>query len=292
MDLVFGYLGFGNYGDEQLASLVEQKLQSNTTKRLSTKHTFIQHLSLLVSCKRIIAIGGMFQDISSKSSVLYYSMVLIFAKLLGKKIVLLAQGLGPLNSFWTKLFTFMALKLSDQISVRDQMSSEFLEDLKIKHEKFSDLFWSQFQEELSPGDKKNMLVSLRASTKLSESFLNEMASKINNEYKAVIFLIMQKEDLVSNSKLELLLDDSIDCEYCYASEYSIQELVQYLSQVASSIYSMRYHALILAAMAGLEINAIDNDPKNLELVLQLKENKKQELKERALQNFKLLQDKS
>ncbi len=267
MDLIFGYLGFGNYGDEELAKLaVNQAGYDKNSAKLSIKNNFYEHLQLIFSCKRMIAIGGMFQDLSSKTSVVYYALVLIFAKLLGKKIILLAQGIGPLNNFLSKLLSFFVFKLADEISVRDKLSSELLTDLKIDHELVQDLFFSMAYDLELEREQSAVFVSLRQSKKLSGKFFNELAAKLNQKNKTVIFLIMDKKDIPVNQELELLLDNEINIEYCYASEYSIKELVTYLAKLGLEIFSMRYHALVLASMAGIELNAIDNDPKNLELL--------------------------
>ena len=52
--------------------------------------------------------GTLFQDITSKKSIWYYLGIVRLAQLMGKKVCIAYQGIGPLN---TKLYRKMAKKI-------------------------------------------------------------------------------------------------------------------------------------------------------------------------------------
>ncbi len=76
--------------------------------------------------------GSIFQDVTSLRSVAYYSSLVKTAKKLGKKVVLLGQGMGPLNRFVGKKLAKDAFNACDAICVRDPDSIQTLKKLGVK----------------------------------------------------------------------------------------------------------------------------------------------------------------
>ncbi len=280
MHLIFGYLGYGNYGDELLASIVESKLEANCP-RLSRKNSFREHKELIANADTLIALGGMFQDLSSSTSPLYYFLVLAYAHLCGKRIVLLAQGIGPLHSPLNKLFSYIIFKIANQVSVRDAASSELLSKLKIKHEYQSDLAWSLANHlpEISSNSNTKFIITLRATKaapkKIAES-LKELLLDCDSE---PVFLIMQDTDEAFTR--EIMEQLQISAEIIRAKDYAPQALIKFLKTNFSTMISMRLHALILAHIADLELRAIVCDPKLDGLLEQIKQYDLLELAQRA-----------
>ncbi|MEY3370137.1 MAG: hypothetical protein RLZZ361_807, partial [Cyanobacteriota bacterium] len=151
MCLILGYLGYNNYGDQILADLLFARLkkkhgQDITINYLSSKNSWKEHFFLLLKSKKIFAIGGMFQDLTSSWSLFYYCLVIFMAKLLSKEIVIFAQGIGPLQTPLTRFITKKTLKLANKISVRDQESSDFLIEDRIPHILVTDWAWTLVDE--------------------------------------------------------------------------------------------------------------------------------------------------
>ena len=44
--------------------------------------------------------GSLLQDVTSKRSLLYYLSIIGLGKLFGKKVMLFAQGIGPIRAKW------------------------------------------------------------------------------------------------------------------------------------------------------------------------------------------------
>lgn len=76
--------------------------------------------------------GSIFQDVTSVRSVAYYQKVVTMAKKAGKKVFLVGQGVGPLNSFFGKRMAASAFNDADGISVRDPGSLETLKSLGVR----------------------------------------------------------------------------------------------------------------------------------------------------------------
>jgi polysaccharide pyruvyl transferase WcaK-like protein len=132
--LLAGYYGFGNLGDDLLAATAAQLLsgrqyQTTILKRRSDFWRQIRKNDCLV-----FAGGSLFQDITGKGlSLLYYAALGFTAKVLGKKLFLVGQGIGPVIYPWDRLILRLLLKQADFISVRDADSAAFLRRLGCKN---------------------------------------------------------------------------------------------------------------------------------------------------------------
>lgn len=73
--------------------------------------------------------GSLLQDVTSSRSLYYYLSILFLAKLLGKKVMLFAQGIGPIKSSLAKSITRFVCKKADLITVRDDGSLEELKSM-------------------------------------------------------------------------------------------------------------------------------------------------------------------
>jgi polysaccharide pyruvyl transferase WcaK-like protein len=289
MNIILGYLDFNNYGDELLANLLETKLKAKygsdtITQRLSLKKSFIEHIKLISSSKRIFAIGGMFQDLSGPWSIYYYSLIIFLAKILSKEIIIFAQGIGPLQNPINKLLTQNIFKLANKISVRDLESSMFLKEINIEHTLVSDWAWTLIDEVDNIDIKKfsglknnSTCIALRNSKFINDKFLKKLANEINASQKNIIFLEMQDGDHLINKDLKKLLNPSLDVAFIEAKNFSAQELIYLFKNFCVEIYSMRYHAGLIAKIAGIEVNLIDCDPKMVNLSKQISQNSIDEL---------------
>lgn len=318
MYLLHGYLGYGNYGDELLARLVEQKLKEIEYQpkiaRLSSRNGFFDHINAIAACKEMISIGGLFQDKTSKRSPFYYFLNILAAKLMGKKVKILAQGIGPLHSKRSKFFTWLSYVLADKVSVRDKNSKMILDEWGIDHYYGSDLAWlladnHALEKSLSPEriayiqkiffnvpihksaiminnfgmpaeeghqiDRANepmMVISLRSE---NQDFSGQLASRIVDK-------IAKEFDINSNTPLLVLQMQDCDRKvhdlfYRYtkkiyfleAKYFSPEEIIYALRTYGKQIVGMRFHALVFAKIAGLDITAIASDPKIREFTHQV-----------------------
>ncbi|MBQ3490806.1 MAG: polysaccharide pyruvyl transferase CsaB [Clostridia bacterium] len=140
--LICGYYGYGNMGDETLLSVIVRELRrrepsvricafSATPEKTKNYHLidaisrfdFIGIVEKMKHAKILLFGGGnLLQDKTSTHSLLYYTHILRMAKKYGLKILVYANGIGPIVSEHNKMRVKEALALADSISLRDRDS--------------------------------------------------------------------------------------------------------------------------------------------------------------------------
>ncbi len=149
---ISGYYGFGNIGDEAvLAGIIETFRRLSIPVRFTVlsgnpSYTLIQHPG--VSAANRFSVGEVFkairnsdlvlsgggsliQDVTSAMSPYYYLFVLHLARILRRKTMVYAQGIGPLIRESTKRAVARAFNRTDVITVRDPDSKTFLENIGV-----------------------------------------------------------------------------------------------------------------------------------------------------------------
>lgn len=152
--LLAGYFGCGNLGDDAiLLGLLEGLKGSDIEVSALTgfpnetysrygihslpRKDFKAIDAAIKSCDALVFPGGsIFQDTTSVRSVAYYSNLVQRAKKAKKKVVLLGQGVGPVNTFLGKKLTSAAYNAADAIAVRDPDSVKTLQSLGVKKKIF------------------------------------------------------------------------------------------------------------------------------------------------------------
>lgn len=147
--LLAGYFGCGNLGDDAMLLGFIQGLGSGfdvTVLSGSPEETFrsygfpsaprrdIGAVDAAISkCDALVFPGGsIFQDATSVKSVGYYAQLVKRAKSSGKKVFLVGQGVGPLNSYFGKRWAAAAFNAADAVVVRDPGSAATLRDLGVR----------------------------------------------------------------------------------------------------------------------------------------------------------------
>jgi len=148
--LLAGYFGCGNIGDDAiLLGTVEGLRQSphefaalsgspEETYRIHGINAYPRkdmkavHKALSTRDALVFAGGSIFQDVTSLRSVYYYANLVKTAKGMGKKVIMVGQGVGPVNRFFGKRWTASAFSQADAIVVRDPASAALLSKLGVK----------------------------------------------------------------------------------------------------------------------------------------------------------------
>ena len=140
--LICGYYGYGNMGDETLLSVIVRELRkkdpslricafSATPEKTRAYHLidtvsrfdFVGSAEKMKRSKVLLFGGGnLLQDKTSTHSLLYYTHILRMAKKYGLKIIVYANGIGPIVSESNAARVREALSLADSISLRDRDS--------------------------------------------------------------------------------------------------------------------------------------------------------------------------
>jgi polysaccharide pyruvyl transferase CsaB len=76
--------------------------------------------------------GSLFQDCTSIRSLIYYSTVVLLAKMFKLRILMYGQGIGPLHSLIGRLIAGRILSMADLITVRDRLSIISLAELNVR----------------------------------------------------------------------------------------------------------------------------------------------------------------
>ncbi len=146
-----GYYGFSNAGDEAMLRSILQALRSKNSdcsitvisgnpKATAAKYAvksvyifdFIAIIKVLMKCNVLISGGGsLLQNVTSWQSFYYYLTVLALGKMLGAKVMLYAQGIGPVRGFLPKRIMSWIVNRADYITVRDEGSFAELHDIGI-----------------------------------------------------------------------------------------------------------------------------------------------------------------
>jgi len=275
--VVSGYIGFDNFGDEAIAHVLTQKLKQNGAEKItlissnpsrtSELHNvdscgMFKFLPALINSDVLISGGGsLLQDVTSLKSLLYYLVVIFSALILGKKVEIFAQGIGPINSSFGQMLTKLALKKADKISVRDDNSQKLLKEWGIDSELVND---PVLDLELPHKNSKGIVgIQLRSFPSLTEDFIEKLAEKIANKFKDKKIEVISLQDSIDlnvcNSFLEKLKQKGIE-NIELKCGLSIQEAIDTILNL-EYLVAMRFHANIIGIKSGIKTVAINYDPK-------------------------------
>jgi len=282
---LFGYYGSGNNGDDALLKSIIDDLReakpdikitvlsrkpSETAKIYGVNSIylfdFIKIKKRLKDTNLLISGGGtLLQDITSTRSLLYYLSVIQWAHKSGCKIMLYANGIGPVRLEKNKRRIKNALSLVDCITLRDEPSFELLKELDVKNvpaRLAADVAFSlKFSSPSFYIEKKYFVAALRRWRYTGAGFEKTAArfcDYMNETYgTTTIFLPMQPSEDIKISK-KIIANMKTKGELI--TSISTDDILT-LIKGAQFVFSMRLHTIIYAAMAAVPSIAIVYDPK-------------------------------
>ncbi len=278
---ISGYYGFDNFGDETILKVLTENLKklndteitvfssnpAKTADEYNVKAVQTFNLKGIICALKdtdyLISGGGsLLQDATSIKSLLYYLFVITTAKFFKKKIIIFAQGIGPINNPFLRFLTMQILKNADNITVRDNNSLKLLEKYKIKAQKCNDPVWNL---ELERNTVKNTIcIQLRSFEGINEDFLTKLADNINKYYqnKEIMILSLQnKLDLEVCNRFKTILSDKNPSVNAFVIENTSNNKVINDIMKAEEIIAMRYHACLIAIKAGIKLLPVSYDIK-------------------------------
>lgn len=294
--VISGYYGFANAGDEAMLTAIIKSLRSkDETVQLTVisgnptvtakKHNVVsihrfnpwKIIAAVKDCDLLLSGGGsLLQDVTSKKSLLYYLSVLAIGKLLSKKVMLFAQGIGPIRDRLLRKLTKIVCSGADVITVRDADSLTELKRIGISDDKVvltADSVLTLPQASVSqgaeimkkfgvPDNKKIIAVSVRPwqqSDYIKE--IAEAADVLAEKYNAHIVLLPLQYAVdidvsesvrknMKNKDAAAVISMSCDTE-------------QFLSLIGNAdlLIGMRLHALVFASVMEVPFVAVSYDPK-------------------------------
>lgn len=287
---LIGYYGFGNAGDERLlnrtvvllkevypvsqvcalvsASFKQKSASPFYTSRVLGEITYCSRRSIgrllqaFWRCDQVVfGGGGIFQDATSFRSLVYYAALVFLARLFGKKVVLVAQGIGPFQRRGSVRVMQWVCRCVTLCSVRDEASQALLIWLGMPADKVSvtaDLAY--YREKLvAPSLEKAPLVGLsfRASNPELMAALWPVLAGMPEDF---LFLDLQdKQDQHTLSdQLEDKLVGIIPSGQIFERKGESSLLDTYRCQ---AVIAMRYHACVWASLQGIPFLALAYDDK-------------------------------
>ena len=278
--LISGYYGFDNFGDEAILGVLVKKLKelevnievlsSNPDKtdslyEVDCKPSFNipAVISEIKKCDVLVSGGGsLLQDVTSLKSLLYYLFVINTALFFKKRVIIFAQGIGPINGKIGAVLTKNTLKKCDLVTVRDEKSLFLLRGWGVKTDLVCDPLFDLSLVSSMPSNRVG--IQLRGFKTLKEKLLVKLATQVNKDF--------------SDKEIEIYsFQDSLDLEVCKHFESLLKNLnpqikttlifnqssAEILDKISKLDYmiAMRFHANLIALKYGIKTFAICYDEK-------------------------------
>lgn len=278
--LVSGYYGYDNFGDEAILSvLIDYLYRKNMDITVlshnpqKTSRTFgiksVKNFNLLavlmsvLECDVLISGGGsLLQDVTSTKSLLYYSFIIRLAQIFKKKVIIFAQGIGPLQRDKSKKTVLNLLSKCNLVTVRDIKSQEFLKSNGINAILVSD---PMFSVDLPKSESQGAVgVQLRSFKTVDDLFLFCLAQHIIDHFgdrKIELYSLQEVLDYPVCKKFEKMLktiSPGIETEIIH--NVSQNDIIVRISRL-EYLVAMRFHAVLTAIKTGVKTMAINYDAK-------------------------------
>jgi polysaccharide pyruvyl transferase CsaB len=302
--VVSGYYGFDNLGDEAILEELLNELRrlcapeeivvlsgnaQRTTKAYATPAVNRWQLSCFLRTMRrtklfISGGGSLFQDTRNLNSIIFYGGQIVMARLSGAKVMIYAQGIGPLKRPASRFLTKCVWRLAQSITVRDEPSKKLLENWGISATLTADPVWCLPQSLLpsavvqqlpdnglsvSENQTQSALligISLRPSSQFPEKAEQTLAEVLKETLppKSRLLLLplqMDNDKPILQSFANACKSIGLDSELFDTS--LLTQPSQWLSLIArvDFLIGMRLHALLIALKSGKPVAGIPYDPK-------------------------------
>ena len=295
--LISGYYGFANAGDEAMLTAIVDSLRreqptlditviSGNPKVTAQLHNVkavprfdvLQVMKAMAQADLLLSGGGsILQDVTSTKSLFYYLSILSLGKLMGKKVVLFAQGVGPINSPFARKLTGYICRKADLITVRDDGSSEELKTMGLDPKKIiitADAVFSlptgnkqlgqSILQKYNLGQKPLIGFALRhwqGEDRFCPEFAQGAALLAQKFDAQIVFLPLQfPADEELSNRVKALMGDKQDATFVLPQSFSAEEYLGIISNM-QLLVGMRLHALVFAALNGVPFLGVSYDPK-------------------------------
>ncbi len=289
--LLSGYFGFDNMGDEAVLAALVQLLRDNlpqaepvalsadpaaTRRRLDIRaidRWDKRALKLELADAALFCSGGgsLLQDVTSVRSVYYYTSLINLAAARGVPVIVLAQGLGPLNSAPGRYLTRRALQKCRFLSWRDADSLALAEKLGLggkKNYQVCDpvLLWRPEAGGDGPTAEyrpKRVLLALRPWPGLLLDEAARLVRELLAAGREVLLLpfYCRPDGTGEDEKLAAKLNALLGADAVPVLRPQQPADAMRAIGGAGFLLGMRLHSLIMAAAQGVPAAAVSYDPK-------------------------------
>lgn len=296
--LIAGYHGFGNCGDEAilkamttnigaLAKDVDITALSHNPEFTKTEYgiksvqrfNVFQVLSAIRRSDIILSGGGtLLQNGTSTRSLIYYLSIIKLSKLFRKRVMLYANGIGPVTGKLNQKLVRSVINTVDVITLREKLSEADLRSIGVSNPNVTVTADPAFKlKSISDEEAEKLLaaegfedrgkarigVSVRAwsKAKFGEDYISKLAKACDNiadTGKEIIFIPMQyPSDIAVSKKAASMMKNK---SYVLTRRYTPSEMLGIVGRVDAMV-SMRLHTLIFAAVKNIPMVGIIYDPK-------------------------------
>ncbi len=295
--LIAGYHGFGNCGDEAILLAMTTNIRAMAPDveitALSYKPEFtkteynvkaVQRFNVAEVLKTIrhsdiVLSGGgtLLQDGTSTRSLIYYLAIIKMAKLFKKRVMLYANGIGPVNGRLNRRLVKSVVNTVDMITLREKLSEADLRSIGVSKPNIIVTADPAFTlksitdseadkilvSEGVPQDKQLVGVSVRAWSRAlgGDEYLEKIARVCDNLVKAgknVVFVPMEyPKDLDVSRRVISKMSQKA---YIIENRYNPPQIMGIVGRL-DLMLSMRLHTLIFAAVKNVPMLGIIYDPK-------------------------------
>lgn len=284
--LIVGYYGFGNSGDDAILKSICDDIRSispsvdigvlsknpeetkseykvNAYDRFSLPTVF----KAIKKCDVLVMGGGtLIQELSSTKSMYYYLGILQMAKVLGKKIMLYSNGIGPINKSSSKRLTKLVLNQVDLITLRESLSLKVLEDLGVSKPELlvtaDPVFNLSLDVKKTTITKNPYVVVMVRPWKAEKAYVKPMARVCDYIYetygKQIVFAPMKYPMDLGMSKE---IAGEMHHKAMIIERHVPEEEMFGLIKESDLVIAMRLHALIYGAIQNTPMIGVEYDPK-------------------------------
>ena len=294
--LISGYYGFDNIGDE---SILRTLITSLREKIPDCRLTVLSHnpastrekygveavermspgaiLRAVRRCDMLISGGGsLLQDVTSSKSIHYYLFIIRLAKLLGKKVFIYSQGIGPIDHAFNRRATARALKKADGIVVRDERSAKLLEQIGLPQERIvitADPVIRMKRPDRTVGREILARAGIKKDGRLTvgwaireknrdSAFVREITECIrwlreNYDAESVLIPFHYEED---REVCSVIAERTNGAAKCLSEKYLSEDMLSIIGNM-DVLVGVRLHSMIYAAIMGVPIIGVSYDPK-------------------------------
>ena len=289
--MISGYYGTDNFGDNLTLSILMDHLKGyngtvlthNIKKTPAPDDVFKVHRFHLWTIRKqmkktkvfLLGSGSILQDSTSNRSIFYYHYILQMALRHNCKVMLYANGIGPIKNTWNRKRTTKLLNQIELITARDEESIKLLKKLNIHCPTVltaDDVFSLRLPETGTLTPVKDAIgktiVGVNFKLEINESEqINKIAAALTvlaHKYRLFYYLIPfhQGQDLPA---LRLLHCELPGISYLVDDS---NEIIQYIQLAEFQIFE-RFHGQVIATKLGTPFLPINYDPKNHSLACQM-----------------------
>ena len=289
-----GYYGFKNAGDEAILQSIYQNISAvsadisitvlssdpeDTKARYGCKavdrFNILRALRAIRRCDALVSGGGsLLQDFTSTRSLLYYLFIISAAKRMGKKVMIYANGIGPVSKKANRRRVRSVISRADVVTLRDPASLDELRGMGVTRDDMLITADPVFtMSGASPEEARRLLtdhgvppgpfitVSIRDWPGI-DGFCPKIASVCDSVYektgRGVVFISMQpgRDAEVSRRVQGLMKNPS----HVLEGRFTARELMGIIGE-SDIMLAMRLHALIFAARMNVPFAGLVYDPK-------------------------------